>query len=125
MSPSATYLIIALGGALGACARFFLSSTISGGRFPLATFLVNVTGCFAIGLLSTWLGGKAPATEALRLLLVTGFLGAYTTFSAFGLENQKLLESGAWELAAAYIAASVFLGILAVKWGAACARMLG
>ena len=123
MSQPLAYLLVCLGGSLGAASRYFLASAIHPTRFPLATFLINITGCFAIGLITTFLSGKAPTTDALRLFLVVGFLGAYTTFSTFGLENHKLLSGGSWEIAAAYISASVFLGVLAVKWGVLCGKV--
>ncbi len=103
-------LLVALGGATGSVLRFVVSTLAVewlGGRFPWGTLAVNIVGSAAIGLA----GGAGLAGEW-RLLLVTGVLGGFTTFSAFSLETGLLFER-AWWLAVLYVLASLTLGLAA------------
>lgn len=115
-------LLVALGGAAGSVARFLVvggaGRWVSG--WPLGTLLVNVAGSLAIGVLYVLLTQRA----ALAPLLVAGFLGGFTTFSAFSLDALKLWEGGQAVQAAAYVAASVILSLAAVALGAALARSI-
>lgn len=115
-------LLVALGGAVGSVARFLLVGAV--GRvlpgWPLGTLAVNVLGSFAIGVLFVVLTQRAH----LAPLLVAGFLGGFTTFSAFSLDALKLWEGGAAGQALAYVAASVILSLAAVALGAALARSI-
>ncbi|MFC4727224.1 fluoride efflux transporter CrcB [Coralloluteibacterium thermophilus] len=129
MSPTLPSLgLVALGGALGSAARFALSGwvlhhTVSW-RFPLGTFVVNLAGCLAIGLLAGAGERYGLFSAETRLLLMTGLLGGFTTFSAFGLETLHLLRRGEWLVAGSYVGLSVLLG-LALVWigfGAVAAR---
>lgn len=86
--------------------------------WPAGTFAVNLLGCLAVGLAS---GLLTPAREPLRLFLVPGLLGGFTTFSAFGLETHQLLQRGAWPAALAYAVLSVVAGVGAVALGRALA----
>ena len=118
------YLWVALGGAAGAAARYGVvqwAGSRWGWSFPWGTFAVNVTGSFAIGLLMASLIGKG-AEPPFRLLLVTGFLGCYTTFSAFSLETLSLLETRRFGEAALYIGGSVLLGLLSCFIGLGVGR---
>lgn len=114
-------LLVGIGGFFGAIARYQLGGWVLHhtfeARFPWSTFAVNVVGCFIIGALSglTEKFGILGASE--RLFLITGFLGGFTTFSAFGLETFYLLRRGESLIAAAYIIASVLVGLVAL-WGA-------
>ena len=104
---------------LGSIARYAIAvglPPVASGRFPVATFAVNCIGCLLIGLLAG-VFARAPATEAVRLFLVTGILGGFTTFSAFGLESVNLLRRGEIGFALLYILGSVFVGITAVWLG--------
>lgn len=115
------WLWVALGGALGSAARYgvgLATAGIGAGRWPVATFLVNLAGCFAIGLLAAALERHVPRDEGLRAFLVVGVLGGFTTFSAFGLETLVLLRRGDWLIAGAYAAGSVFAGVAAAALGA-------
>jgi fluoride exporter len=116
---------VALAGALGALARYGLSNVI-GSRdpraFPTATFVVNISGSFVLGLLAVLLTERFVAHASLRTSLTVGFLGAYTTFSTFSLETFRLLDHGAVALATAYVAASVIVGVLAAYLGVLAAR---
>lgn len=114
--------LICLGGALGSLLRYALASALTspdGPRFPLSTLLVNVSGCFAIGLLATALapGGAWPVREGVRLGILVGVLGGYTTFSSFGLETVNLVRAGMTAEAVAYVALSNSLGLAAVWLG--------
>lgn len=114
-------LLVGAGGFVGAVARHVLGSALmlaSGQeRFPVGTLAINVLGCALIGVFA----GLAAQTPALngpaRLLLVTGVLGGFTTFSAFGLETVLMLRRGDSTLATAYVAASVGFGLAAVWLG--------
>ena len=120
-------LWVGIGGFAGANARFLLGRLLTGrlgDAFPAATLLVNVSGCFAIGILLTLLTERWGADPAWRLLLVVGLLGGYTTFSAFAYETLALIDRGAWTRAAAYVLASNLAGLLACAAGIALVRTL-
>ncbi len=107
---------VALGGALGSVLRFL---TVAAFGAPLATLAVNVVGSFLMGAGFVLLAGRGSIAGP---LLMTGVLGGFTTFSAFSLDTLKLWQSGEAAQAAAYVAASVGLSLLAVAAGAAIAR---
>ena len=113
-------LLVGVGGGIGSMLRFATSRLsaryISSDWALVGTFIVNVVGCFIIGLLAGWLLFNSGKSQQLPLLLVTGFCGGYTTFSAFAFENVQLLQSGHVLFSILYIASSVMLGLLAV-WG--------
>ena len=122
--PSLTScLLVGAGGFLGAIARYVVTLGVSGSvrtPFPLATFLINVSGSFLIGVIGVLVTRRITASpEAIRLALAVGFLGAFTTFSAFELETDWMLRDGRTLLAAFYVGASVVAGLLAVRAGAA------
>lgn len=113
-------LFVALGGAIGCVARYLAVEGVSrlhADPFPLGTMLVNILGSLLIG----YLLARQP-NEAHRLLLVTGMLGGFTTFSAFSWDALQLLQRGQWGLAATYIGGSVVLCLGAVLLGFALAR---
>ena len=119
------YLLVALGGGAGSLARYLAASAVTtrfGARFPLGTLAVNVTGSFLIGLLMTWFTERYAADPALRLLLVVGFLGGYTTFSAFEWETYSTVRAGGGWFGLLNVAGSVVLGYAAVWLGAVLAR---
>ncbi|HEU4496121.1 MAG TPA: fluoride efflux transporter CrcB [Flavobacterium sp.] len=113
-------LMVGLGGGIGSILRYLTAMAVFKyfpSKFPLATFAVNILGCFLIGLLSGFFEKNSLAGPGLKLLFATGFCGGYTTFSAFGYESTRLFQSNASFLAFAYIGASLFCGILAVWLG--------
>ncbi len=112
--------MVMLGGATGSLARFVLGTAIMnrvGGRFPLGTVVINITGSFLIGLLMTIFSERLNPHPNWRLLLVVGFLGGYTTFSSFEWESLGLVRDGARWLGLLNIAGSVLLGYFAVWLG--------
>ncbi len=121
-------VLVGAGGFLGAVARYLVTLSVSGAvrtPFPVATFLINVSGSFLIGVLGVLVARRMTASpEAVRLALAVGFLGAFTTFSAFELETDVLLRDGRGLLAAAYVGASVAVGLLALRAGAALGHSL-
>ena len=121
MSGATNILLVGLGGFAGAVARYLvggwvLHHTLSA-KFPWSTFAVNLLGCLIIGLLSGLAERLDWFSPSMRLLLLTGLLGGFTTFSAFGLETVHLLRRGELWIAGAYVLASVLACIFAVWLG--------
>ena len=115
------FLVVLFGGGLGAVARFYIGSAVMtryAGRFPLGTFLINVSGSFLIGLVMTLLTARVTIHPNWRLFLVTGILGGYTTFSSFEYESYIAARSGTPLIGLLYIVSSVGFGYLAVWLGA-------
>lgn len=105
------WLAVAVGGALGAVGRYAVVAyvvPVTANRFPWGTLAVNVLGCFLVGIAYVAIVEKALLSSEWRLLLMTGFLGAFTTFSAFALEALQLWQHGQTVSALAYVALSVF-----------------
>ncbi len=120
-----TYLLVALGGAVGANARYVaatLAATCWGTRLPWGTLLINVTGSFLLGL---FLAVPTLGTGAGRALLATGFCGGYTTFSTFAFETVALAEAGERRLAVANALVSVGLCLSAACGGGALGALVG
>jgi fluoride exporter len=108
-------LLIALFGAVGTLARFGLQGVVQirmGSMFPYGTLLVNLSGCFLLGLVGQLTLNRMLVSSDLRLAIAVGFFGGYTTFSSFGWETAKMLEDGEWLRAATYVVASVVAGLL-------------
>ncbi len=121
-------LLIGAGGFVGAIIRYWVGGYIQtlskGAAFPYATLLINVTGCLVIGYLARLALHNMLSLE-MRLLLISGFLGAYTTFSTFGNETVLLMQNNSSLLAYIYIAASIILGLGAVWLGQTLAGGVG
>ena len=113
------YVLAALGGALGALARWGVATALphSPGGWPWATLLVNLTGCLLMGALVAVLTARSPEPPWARPFLAVGVLGGYTTYSAFAVEVVELADAGAGVLAAGYVLASVAGGVLAAALG--------
>lgn len=119
------YLLVALGAAAGGLARYIIGAAIMqrfGGRFPLGTLTINVTGCFLIGVLMTMITERGTLSSKWQPLLVIGVLGGYTTFSSFGWETYRSIREGNALMGLAYVLLSVGLGYIAVWCGALVAR---
>lgn len=118
-------LMVGAGGCLGAVARYGVYLGMARWRdFPYATLTVNVVGCLLIGALMALVHEKAQPSEAWRLFLVTGILGGFTTFSAFGYETWVLVSEERWGSVVASVAANLLAGVGAVALGAALLRRL-
>lgn len=118
-------LLVALGGAIGSVCRYLtgvLMTRLLGMAFPWGTLTVNVVGSFAIGFLTELVARKLNASMEMRLLIVVGFLGGFTTFSSFSLDTLALYERGATAAALAYILVSVTVSLLATFGGLAVGR---
>jgi CrcB protein len=114
------WLLVALGGALGAMARYSASLIVAGGGWPWATLLVNLCGAIGFGVVITLLG-----KQVLQPLLIAGFFGAFTTFSTFSWELFKFIEQHAWLNAISYGAGSVVLCLIGMFIGIGLGRIAG
>lgn len=115
-----SFMAVASGGALGAMSRYgvgLLAVRVAGHGFPFATLSVNILGSFLMGVLIAVFASLWQPEQAIKLFLITGFLGAFTTFSAFSLDAVSLYERGEITAAALYITASVILSIAALFAG--------
>jgi len=120
------YFVIGVGGFLGAIARYALGAYIGGRygvRFPLGTFIINVSGSFLIGLILTLLA-RTTASAYWRYLVPIGFIGAYTTFSTFEYETLRAMQDGQWMTGFLNVGLSLAIGFIAVWAGAAIGRVL-
>jgi len=119
---------VLIGGAVGTGCRYGLSSLIYSliikPTFPYANLIINVSGSFVIGLLAEAFETRVLVSPVVRVALLTGVLGGYTTFSSFSLETLSLLRDGEWLLAFVNVAGSVLLGLVAVWLGVRLAQML-
>jgi len=126
MSSFMPYLLVGIGGFLGANARYVVArlvGTYVDTRFPLGTFVINISGSFLLGALGTILAQKvSPNSEAMRLALGIGFLGAFTTFSTFEFETHALIDDGSWLTATTNMVASLLVGLVAVRVGIVLAK---
>src|SRR6201987_3421617 len=107
--------LIALFGAIGTLARYGLQGVVQirmGGAFPYGTLLINLSGCFLLGLIGQLTLNRMLVSADMRMAIAVGFFGGYTTFSSFGWETAKMLEDGEWLRASTYIGASVIAGLL-------------
>jgi len=124
MSLAVNFAFVGLGGAVGACSRYALSLMLSTplSAVPYATLMANIVGALIAGFLATIFMSKPMTGGGVHLLLVVGFLGGFTTFSAFSLETLRLAEAGNFLLAASNIGLNVFGSLIAVTAGAYLAR---
>jgi CrcB protein len=120
------YAMIALGGALGAIARYQLAAMIQAripAGFPLGTFVVNITGCFVMGIATTLLTERLVVHPNWRFLIPIGFVGAYTTFSTFEFETFRAINEGSWLIGMGNVLGSVFVGYVALWAGIVLPRV--
>ncbi|MGA1803622.1 fluoride efflux transporter CrcB [Rhizobium sp. HT1-10] len=120
-------LLVAFGGAIGSVLRYYVgvwSLRLAGPTFPWGTLTVNVVGSFVIGLFAEMIVRKFGGSVELRLLLMTGILGGFTTFSSFSLDTLALIERGSIGVAALYVVVSVGVSLVMVFAGLSVARAL-
>ncbi len=121
------YFAIALGGSLGAISRYWVSTTTHswlGNNFPYGTLMVNVSGSLVMGFLTVVLVQRFDVSDEVRLGLIVGFLGSYTTFSAFSMDTIHWIENGAVLKALVYILVSVIASVLGAWAGLISAKQL-
>lgn len=121
------FFIVGLGSFLGGSSRYAVSQAMKmllGSATPLGTLTVNVVGCFLIGLLSAFSADSRWLSPSLRLILITGFCGGFTTFSTFMNENAAMLRGGDYALFGGYFCASLLLGFAALVGGHHLVRVL-
>jgi CrcB protein len=107
--------LIAIFGAVGTLARYGLQGVVqirTASTFPFGTLLVNLSGCFLLGLIGQFTLNRMVISPDWRVAIAVGFFGGYTTFSSFGWETAKMLEGGEWARAGAYVGASVVVGLI-------------
>lgn len=120
-----SFLLVGLGGAIGAMSRHGANIAIGSHGFPLATFLVNIAGSLAMGLLIGYLARTTPQYQhEIRLFLAIGVFGGFTTFSSFSLDTITLVERGDYLLAFVYVAGSVLLAVAGLMMGLWAIRVL-
>jgi CrcB protein len=120
-------IAISLGAIAGALSRYYLTLWFTnrfGFAFPYGTFFINISGCLATGFFVTLAMEKTVMISSeIKLIVATGFLGAYTTFSTFGLDTVSLLQRGHWLTATGYFLGSTILGIISIQLGMIIARI--
>lgn len=120
-------LLVAVGGAIGSVARYLVglgATRLAGPNFPFGTLTVNIAGAFAIGLLVEMIARRFDASAEMRVFIVTGILGGFTTWSSFTLDTMVLFERGEIGLSALYLLASLLVSFVAVFAGLALGRAL-
>ena len=125
MDTALRILSVAIGGSLGAVARYLVNiSPLTGlaGKFPLPTFLINITGSFLIGFLMIVFADKFEVNDNVRMAVIVGFLGAFTTFSTFEIEIFGLVREREFITGFLYLFLSVFIGFIGVVAGVALGR---
>ncbi len=106
------YTFLVFFGMAGAMSRYALDLLINAGHFPLATLMINLLGCFLLAFVTVFLAGFSKLPSKLISAIGTGFIGSFTTFSAFALESAELIQTGSYLSAAVYISGSLFGGLL-------------
>jgi CrcB protein len=111
------FLAVGLASSLGGMLRLAVGRIFYWSAFPIGTLLINLTGSLFLGWFLTVINGRIVVSETTRLAVAIGFVGAYTTFSTYAFESDKMLNDGAWLRGTLYLVGSVALGLLAVRTG--------
>ena len=124
-----SYLFVAIGGAIGTAARFWISGTVAnrfGETFPFGTLIVNVTGCFVAGAFASFSApdGRWLVSPSFRQFIMIGICGGYTTFSSFSLQTLNLAQEGEWVRAGLNSVFSLVLCLVAVWLGHFCVSLI-
>lgn len=120
-------LLIGVGGFAGAVARYLIDARVTawtGGSLPWGTFVINITGSLAVGLLFALVIERTALPAEIRGPVMIGFIGSYTTFSTLALESWRMIQDGAWLYASANLLGSIIVGVLAVVAGVALGRAI-
>lgn len=120
-------LLIGLGGFVGAIARYLVDARVTawtGGSLPWGTFVINISGSLAVGLLFALVIERTALPAEIRGPVMIGFIGSYTTFSTLALESWRMIEDGAWLYASANLVGSIMIGVVAVVAGVALGRAI-
>lgn len=118
-------IAVGLGAIAGALSRYYLALILNqwlGTAFPFATFLINLSGAFAMGFFTSLAIARNILSPDVRLIVAVGFLGSYTTFSTYSLDLERLLQTGNWQFASLYWIGSTVLGVLSLELGHFLAR---
>ena len=121
------YVTIAIGGIFGCWARYTMTNSVQawlGRGFPYATLSINVVACLLIGFLFTLMMERVVVAPTIRLGILTGFIGGFSTFSTFAMETFLLAEQGEWSRSALYVFLSLLLGLAATVGGVVAARAI-
>ena len=124
---SRIFLLIGFGGFIGSICRYYSQQFVAKyflSTFPYGTLIVNVVGCFLVGLVFGFADKGNVLSPEWRMFLATGFCGGFTTFSTFSYESTQLINNGEYFYLALYIAASVIIGVLATFAGIALTRLI-
>ncbi len=129
MPTTSTSLLVAVGGAIGSLLRYWLAEILGatlGTAFPWGVLIVNITGCFIIGLFGAVAAQlqTQDTTQFIRYFVMAGICGGYTTFSAFSLQTFQFIQKSEWLYAGAYITSSVILCLVATWTGTICAALI-
>ncbi|MEI8197528.1 MAG: fluoride efflux transporter CrcB [Phycisphaerae bacterium] len=111
------FLVVGLAGSLGAMLRLAVARIFTWSAFPIGTLLINLSGSMFLGWFLTVISDRYVVSEAIRLAIAVGFVGAYTTFSTYMYESDRMLQDGAGIRATLYLVGSVVLGLVAVRAG--------
>ena len=120
-------LLIGVGGFAGAVARYLIDARVTawtGGSLPWGTFVINITGSLAVGLLFALVIERSALPAEIRGPVMIGLIGSYTTFSTLALESWRMIEDGAWLYASANLVGSIIVGVLAVVAGVVLGRAI-
>lgn len=118
------YVLLALAGVIGAVCRYLIGMLIPSHGFPLATLVLNLTGCFLLAIVMRYLARLPRVSSNMVTVIGTGFVGSYTTFSTFSLESIQLIEHQMYITALLYIGASLIGGLLFTWLGFVCSECL-
>ncbi|MCL9662016.1 fluoride efflux transporter CrcB [Paenibacillus hunanensis] len=118
------YVLVALAGVIGAVCRYLIGMLIPSHGFPLATLVLNLTGCFLLAIVMRYLARLPRVSSNMVTVIGTGFVGSYTTFSTFSLESIQLIEHQMYITALLYIGASLIGGLLFTWLGFVCSERL-
>ncbi len=117
------YLLVALASSFGGMLRLFVATVVPNAKFPYATMLINITGSMFLGWFLTYASSRMGISDLARVAIATGFVGAYTTFSTYMFEYDKMVQDGSDWKATIYLIGTLALGLIAVRAGVMLAQV--